>query len=104
VKIKMVDGLKIYLIFLLGQFTHCIHRNRNFGVIWNVPSEVCKIKYDIELPLSKFGIRFNKNETFSGDIIKLFYEPTPGLYPRYLPNGVPQNGGLPQVRLIIEAA
>jgi hypothetical protein len=50
-----------------------------------------------------FGIRFNKNETFSGDIIKLFYEPTPGLYPRYLPNGVPQNGGLPQVRLIIEA-
>ncbi|XP_069120535.1 hyaluronidase-like [Argopecten irradians] len=70
-----------------------------FTVVWNVPSAVCHDKYNVSLNLSRYGITHNDNESFFGKEMVLFYEPTPGLYPKYLRNGSAINGGLPQFAL-----
>ncbi|XP_060073730.1 hyaluronidase-like [Ylistrum balloti] len=67
-----------------------------FAVVWNVPSAVCQDKFKVLLNLSHYGIIQNLNQSFFGENIVLFYEPTPGLYPKYLSNGSAINGGLPQ--------
>lgn len=88
--------LWIYYLF----FTMRNTPDREFDVIWNVPSERCYTRYGVDLPLSKFNIRSNRNQSFSGDLVTLFLEPAPGLYPQFLPNGTAQYGGLPQVNIL----
>ena len=103
---KMVD----YLLFcsLIVNIAENAHANlkerQTFHVIWNIPSEVCQIKYGVKIPLYDFDIRFNNNQSFWGEVINLFYEPKPGLYPRYKADGTSENGGLPQVTLIASIA
>lgn len=75
------------------------HIDKKFEIIWNAPSYLCEWEYGVNLQLSKYKIRYNRNQSFFGDTINLFYEPTPGLYPRILENGTFENGGLPQVNI-----
>lgn len=89
--------LWIYSLFFTDLLATKKTPDRRFDVIWNVPSEKCYTRYGVDLPLSEFNIRSNRNQSFSGDLVTLFNEPTPGLYPHFLPNGTAQNGGLPQL-------
>ncbi|CAC5396773.1 hya [Mytilus coruscus] len=89
--------LWIYSLFFTDLLATKKTPDRRFDVIWNVPSEKCYTRYGVDLPLSEFDIRSNRNQSFSGDLVTLFNEPTPGLYPQFLPNGTAQNGGLPQL-------
>ena len=72
--------------------------NNPFDAIWNAPSEVCQTHFGVNLNLSAFDIVANKNVTFEGDEIVIYYKL--GLFPFYAPGGVPENSGLPQVRII----
>ena len=69
-----------------------------FVAIWNAPSEVCQTHFGVNLNLSAFDIVANKNVTFEGNEIVIYYKL--GLFPFYTPGGVPENGGLPQVCII----
>ena len=73
--------------------------NNPFVSIWNAPSEVCETRYDVYLNLSYFDIVANKNDTFIGDEIVIFYRL--GTFPYYDKDGRPVYGGLPQVTFYI---
>lgn len=96
--ITLIIDLKCYLGLQDAPVQEIL--DTSFVVIWNVPSAVCQDKFNVFLNLSKFGILHNKNQLFAGDEMVLFYEPTPGLYPKYMSNGSALNGGLPQVRIV----
>ncbi|KAL5013189.1 hypothetical protein ScPMuIL_007459 [Solemya velum] len=69
-----------------------------FQVVWNIPTSVCKAKYDVDLKLDHYGIIYNKDHAFRGGNVSLFYERDLGLFPLYSKNAslVEINGGLPQ--------
>ncbi|XP_072125404.1 hyaluronoglucosaminidase 6 [Mobula birostris] len=67
-----------------------------FIVVWNAPTESCKLKYDVDLDLSVFDISSNANDTLSGSVITIFYHNYLGKYPYYTKENVPVNGGIPQ--------
>ncbi|XP_067856205.1 hyaluronoglucosaminidase 6 [Heptranchias perlo] len=67
-----------------------------FIVVWNAPTEQCRLRYNVDLDLSVFDISSNSNETLSGSIITIFYHNHLGKYPYFTEKKVAVNGGLPQ--------
>lgn len=73
--------------------------NKQFKIIWNVPSFQCH-KYGLNFSfLTKYGIVVNQGDSFRGDQIALLYDP--GLFPALLEANkgsdlVKRNGGVPQ--------
>ncbi|XP_074861671.1 hyaluronidase-1-like [Carettochelys insculpta] len=86
----MVDGQ------LLKQAKVPLLRHKPFIVVWNAPTEQCRLRYKVDLDLSVFDITSNTNETLSGSNVTIFYHTHLGHYPYYLDNGVSVNGGVPQ--------
>ncbi|XP_031419994.1 hyaluronoglucosaminidase 6 [Clupea harengus] len=70
--------------------------HRPFVVVWNAPTESCRLRFKVDLDLSVFDIVANHNETLSGPNVTIFYHSHLGHYPYYTSAGVPVNGGLPQ--------
>uniref|UniRef100_A0A8C4RHV8 Hyaluronidase n=1 Tax=Erpetoichthys calabaricus TaxID=27687 RepID=A0A8C4RHV8_ERPCA len=70
--------------------------HKPFIVIWNAPTESCRLRFNVDLDLSVFDIVANQNETLSGSNVTIFYHTHLGHYPYYSDGGDPVNGGLPQ--------
>ncbi|KAM9753252.1 hyaluronoglucosaminidase 6 isoform 2-T2 [Menidia menidia] len=70
--------------------------HRPFIVVWNAPTESCRLRFKVDLDLSVFDIVANLNETLSGPNVTIFYHSHLGYYPYYSSSGVVINGGLPQ--------
>ncbi|XP_077374228.1 hyaluronidase-like isoform X1 [Festucalex cinctus] len=70
--------------------------HRPFAVVWNAPTEPCRLRFGVDLDLSVFDIVANLNETLSGPSVTIFYHGHLGHYPYYSDSGFPVNGGLPQ--------
>ncbi|XP_061630880.1 hyaluronoglucosaminidase 6 isoform X1 [Phyllopteryx taeniolatus] len=70
--------------------------HRPFAVVWNAPTEPCRMRFQVDLDLSVFDIVANLNETLSGPNVTIFYHSHLGYYPYYSNSGLPVNGGLPQ--------
>ncbi|XP_063251073.1 hyaluronidase-1-like [Prinia subflava] len=75
--------------------------HRPFMVVWNAPTEQCRLRYKVDLDLGVFDIAANVNETLSGSNVTIFYHTHLGYYPYYSDNGEPVNGGLPQNESLI---
>ncbi|XP_015207971.1 hyaluronoglucosaminidase 6 [Lepisosteus oculatus] len=71
-------------------------QHKPFIVVWNAPTESCRLKFKVDLDLSIFDIVANLNETLSGSNVTIFYHTHLGYYPFYSDDGAPINGGLPQ--------
>lgn len=100
--INMYETL-LFVAFYLSiwfMFSSRSETRHAFVATWNVPSEICSQKFNIDFDLKQFRIDSNKNASFMGEEVVLFYEPLPGLYPKYLSNGSALNGGIPQVRYV----
>uniref|UniRef100_A0A8B9HJ49 Hyaluronidase n=1 Tax=Astyanax mexicanus TaxID=7994 RepID=A0A8B9HJ49_ASTMX len=67
-----------------------------FFTVWNAPTETCATRYGVELDLSVFDIVHNKNQTFIGKNIAIFYSDKFGLYPHYDHQKISVYGGVPQ--------
>lgn len=67
-----------------------------FFTVWNAPTSKCLSLYGVDLDLGTFSIARNKNQSFYGDNITIFYSDKIGLYPRYTSQGQAINGGVPQ--------
>lgn len=67
-----------------------------FLTVWNAPTASCLSQYGVNLDLGMFNIVQNKDQSFMGDNITIFYADKLGLYPRYTGQGVPIYGGVPQ--------
>ncbi|XP_068595025.1 hyaluronoglucosaminidase 6 [Brachionichthys hirsutus] len=70
--------------------------HRPFVVVWNAPTESCRLRFKVDLDLGIFDIVANLNETLSGRNVTIFYHSHLGYYPYYSNSGIPINGGLPQ--------
>ncbi|NWU43172.1 HYAL1 protein, partial [Hylia prasina] len=70
--------------------------NRPFVTIWNIPTQHCAERHNVNLNLEVFDVLANDQESFTGQDITLFYSSRIGLFPYYTSEGVPVNGGLPQ--------
>nr|XP_056702468.1 hyaluronidase-1-like [Euleptes europaea] len=70
--------------------------NKPFIVLWNAPTERCRLRYKVDLHLDVFDIMSNANETLSGSSVTIFYHNRLGYYPYFSDDGDPINGGLPQ--------
>ncbi|CAL8375370.1 unnamed protein product [Arctogadus glacialis] len=70
--------------------------HRPFLVVWNAPTESCRLRFEVDLDLSVFDIVANLNETLSGPNVTIFYHSHLGLYPYYSSSGAAVHGGLPQ--------
>jgi hypothetical protein len=75
-----------------------------FQVIWSAPSETCIRKFNVTIPLKPFGIKYNRNQTFHGNHVVLYYASKLGLYPYVDDDGKGEiiNGGIPQVCELID--
>ncbi|XP_034548285.1 hyaluronidase-1 [Notolabrus celidotus] len=67
-----------------------------FLTVWNAPTASCLSQYGVDLDLGTFSIVQNKNQTFMGENITIFYAEKLGLYPRYTGQSEAVNGGVPQ--------
>uniref|UniRef100_A0A8B9F9F6 Hyaluronidase n=1 Tax=Amazona collaria TaxID=241587 RepID=A0A8B9F9F6_9PSIT len=76
--------------------------HKPFMVVWNAPTEQCRLRYKVDLDLSIFDIVSNINETLSGSNVTIFYHTHLGYYPYYSDNGDPVNGGVPQNESLIK--
>jgi len=76
--------------------------HKPFVVVWNAPTEQCRLRYKVDLDLSIFDIASNTNETLSGSNVTIFYHTHLGYYPYYSDNGDPVNGGVPQNESLIK--
>lgn len=70
--------------------------NLPFFSVWNAPTERCISQFGVELDLSVFDIVHNRNQTFMGDNITIFYSDKLGEYPYYGVGSEPVYGGVPQ--------
>uniref|UniRef100_A0A8C8SQS9 Hyaluronidase n=1 Tax=Pelusios castaneus TaxID=367368 RepID=A0A8C8SQS9_9SAUR len=87
---------------LLKQTEAPLLLHKPFIVVWNAPTEQCRLRYKVDLDLSVFDIASNTNETLSGSNVTIFYHTHLGHYPYYLDNGIPINGGVPQNESLIK--
>ena len=71
--------------------------NRPFITVWNTPTDKCKDKWNVSLDLDAFDFVVNRNQTWCGEYIVIFYNDQLGLYPFFDSDGKAVNGGLPQV-------
>ena len=69
--------------------------NNPFVSIWNAPTMGCEHNFGVKLNLSYFDIVANKDHTFQGDEIVIFYNL--GVFPRFASDKSAVNGGIPQV-------
>uniref|UniRef100_A0A8C9MK83 Hyaluronidase n=1 Tax=Serinus canaria TaxID=9135 RepID=A0A8C9MK83_SERCA len=76
--------------------------HKPFVVVWNAPTEQCRLRYKVDLDLGVFDIASNINETLSGSNVTIFYHTHLGYYPYYSDNGDPVNGGVPQNESLIK--
>uniref|UniRef100_A0A8C4UM07 Hyaluronidase n=1 Tax=Falco tinnunculus TaxID=100819 RepID=A0A8C4UM07_FALTI len=76
--------------------------HKPFMVVWNAPTEQCRLRYKVDLDLSVFDIASNTNETLSGSNVTIFYHTHLGYYPYYSDDGDPVNGGVPQNESLIK--
>uniref|UniRef100_A0A8D0GWN4 Hyaluronidase n=1 Tax=Sphenodon punctatus TaxID=8508 RepID=A0A8D0GWN4_SPHPU len=76
--------------------------HKPFIVVWNAPTEQCRLRYKVDLDLSIFDIASNTNETLSGANVTIFYHTHLGHYPYYSDSGDPVNGGVPQNESVIK--
>uniref|UniRef100_A0A8D2NWT9 Hyaluronidase n=1 Tax=Zosterops lateralis melanops TaxID=1220523 RepID=A0A8D2NWT9_ZOSLA len=76
--------------------------HKPFMVVWNAPTEQCRLRYKVDLDLGVFDIASNINETLSGSNVTIFYHTHLGYYPYYSDNGDPVNGGVPQNESLIK--
>ncbi|XP_036257165.1 hyaluronidase-1-like [Molothrus ater] len=76
--------------------------HKPFLVVWNAPTEQCRLRYKVDLDLGVFDIASNINETLSGSNVTIFYHTHLGYYPYYSDNGDPVNGGVPQNESLIK--
>lgn len=67
-----------------------------FIVVWNAPTKLCSLRYNVDLDLSVFDITSNSNDSLSGSVITIFYHNRLGEYPYYSKKKVSVNGGIPQ--------
>ncbi|XP_078423714.1 hyaluronoglucosaminidase 6 [Cetorhinus maximus] len=101
---KKLFARKLVLIFILqmtsGQYfkqaKSPVLPHNPFIVVWNAPTEQCRLKYKVDLDLSVFDIFSNSNETLSGSAITIFYHNHLGKYPYFDRKKIPINGGIPQ--------
>ncbi|CAK9303253.1 unnamed protein product [Gordionus sp. m RMFG-2023] len=56
--------------------------NAGFKTFWNIPTDVCRDKLGVEIPLSTYGIIANEEQKFFGSKISIFYL-REGLWPHY---------------------
>ncbi|XP_009685663.1 hyaluronidase-4 [Struthio camelus] len=87
---------------LLKQAKAPLLLHKPFIVVWNAPTEQCRLRYKVDLDLSVFDIASNTNETLSGSNVTIFYHTHLGYYPYYSDNGDPVNGGVPQNESLIK--
>ncbi|KAF3819314.1 hypothetical protein GH733_013464 [Mirounga leonina] len=73
-----------------------IYQRKPFIAAWNAPTDQCLIKYNIGLNLKMFQMIGSPLAKARGQNVTIFYVNRLGYYPRYTPQGVPINGGLPQ--------
>ncbi|XP_054843760.1 hyaluronidase-4-like [Eublepharis macularius] len=73
-----------------------LFQNKPFVVLWNAPTEKCRLRYNVDLHLDVFDIISNANETLSGSSVTIFYHNLLGYYPYFSDLGDPINGGIPQ--------
>ncbi|XP_053724995.1 hyaluronidase-2 isoform X2 [Synchiropus splendidus] len=64
---------------------------------WNAPTEDCAPRHGVRFQLEQFQIVASPNEGFVRQNLTIFYKDRLGLYPYYEDDGMPVNGGLPQV-------
>ncbi|XP_030072870.1 hyaluronidase [Microcaecilia unicolor] len=76
--------------------------HKPFIVVWNAPTEQCKLRFNMDLDLSVFDIVANSNETLSGSNVTIFYHTQLGYYPYFTDNGDPMNGGIPQNQSLLK--
>ncbi|KAM7404428.1 hypothetical protein PAMP_011773 [Pampus punctatissimus] len=76
---------------------HPILQNRPFVVVWNMPTAHCRQRYNIHLDLRDFDIVENRQQSFQGQEMTIFYRNHLGLYPYLSQDGVEVNGGIPQL-------
>uniref|UniRef100_A0A8D0G740 Hyaluronidase n=1 Tax=Sphenodon punctatus TaxID=8508 RepID=A0A8D0G740_SPHPU len=70
--------------------------DRPFITVWNAPTQECQEKYHVDLNLEVFDVVINRNESFRGREMTIFYSDLLGYYPHYTENGIAVNGGVPQ--------
>lgn len=93
-------AIKVWLIMADGDrilpTTAPLFYNKPFVVVWNAPTEQCRLRYNVDLHLGVFDIVTNANETLSGSSVTIFYHNRLGYYPHFSDYGYPINGGVPQ--------
>ncbi|KAH0616553.1 hypothetical protein JD844_027748 [Phrynosoma platyrhinos] len=76
--------------------------HKPFVVVWNAPTEQCRLRYKVDLDLNIFNILPNPNETLSGSTLTIFYHTRLGYYPYFNEYGDSINGGVPQNQSIVK--
>ncbi|XP_020658758.2 hyaluronidase [Pogona vitticeps] len=76
--------------------------HKPFVVLWNAPTDQCRLRYKVDLDLHIFDIQTNVNETLSGSTVTIFYHTHFGYYPYFDDNGEPINGGIPQNQSLVK--
>ena len=105
---RVVNFLVMFLVFknsfsVAANFTKIVSLSGPplpdwpFLSVWNAPTENCAKKWNVSLNLSSFDVVANKNMSWYGDFVTIFYQNQIGLFPYFDSNGVAVNGGLPQV-------
>ncbi|KAJ8261849.1 hypothetical protein GJAV_G00159160 [Gymnothorax javanicus] len=94
--IAMCVGVDEVLGQQLKQARAPLLSHKPFIVVWNAPTESCRLRFKVDLDLSVFDIVANFNETLSGPNVTIFYHTHLGYYPYYTEDLMPVNGGLPQ--------
>lgn len=70
--------------------------NRPFIAVWNGDTHACLKDYGVDVDVSVFDVVANKEQSFQGPNMTIFYRKELGTYPYYTPTGEPVFGGLPQ--------
>uniref|UniRef100_A0A1I7ZF60 Hyaluronidase n=1 Tax=Steinernema glaseri TaxID=37863 RepID=A0A1I7ZF60_9BILA len=87
------------VLLVLLTLTHAAKEESKFSIYWNAPTYNCH-RMNVTIPLEQYGIRVNRNMSFQGEEVVLFYEQKFGIYPFYKKINSSSyemvNGGLPQ--------
>ncbi|XP_051007523.1 hyaluronidase-4 [Acomys russatus] len=98
--IHLTSGLLIF--FILKSISSLkpaqlpVYQRKPFIAAWNAPTELCLKKYNLTLNLKVFQMIGSPRLKDRGQDVTIFYANKLGYYPRYISEGVPINGGLPQ--------
>nr|XP_003221370.2 PREDICTED: hyaluronidase-1 [Anolis carolinensis] len=102
-----IKCLPVWLLFMLVDASTAmptrapLFSKKAFIVVWNAPTEQCRLRYSVDLDLKIFNILSNPNESLNGPIVTIFYANRLGFYPHFNDNGDSVNGGIPQKESII---